>query len=69
MDSFKERIKALQAKAARMQEAEDACPGHLWVGDYISKLGPGGSCRCKICGTRRSWDDAEKEGTWAYSEI
>lgn len=55
-------LKELVSKAAHLQAMEDACPGHLWVPDYVSKIVAGtGSCRCEICGTRRSWADAKRE--------
>lgn len=55
---IKERILALQAKAAAKQAAVDACDGHIWRTDYVSKIiGGDGSCVCIRCGERRGWKD------------
>ncbi len=58
-DNIWDRIKALQTKAALKQAAVDACQGHIWHYDYVSKFDQehGSSAVCVRCGERRGWKD------------
>jgi len=63
-----ERIKALQAKAAKIQAAVDACDGHIWRADYVSKIDQceGSSAVCIRCGERKGWKDIKPDEQWEY---
>lgn len=61
-----EAIRALQAKAAAKQAAIDACEGHLWRADYVSKIDvlKGSSAVCARCGERRGWSKIGPDEKW-----
>lgn len=63
---YQERIRALQAKAAAKQAAVDACQGHIWRPDYVSKIdgNKGSSAVCVRCGERRGWVDIGADEQW-----
>lgn len=68
MDDTLMRIRALQAKAAFMQARIDACDGHLWKADYVSKIDAltGSSAVCVRCGERRGWNKIGPDEKWQY---
>lgn len=62
-DAIRDKIKALQAKAAARQAAADACQGHIWNFDHASKIDllESSSAVCVRCGERRARKDIKAD--------